>query len=169
MKHCPTLLWSLLSQCQSIRDTFSTALPFIFPVIGSINARRELWVAKRRIQMQGGKEEMWDAAHVWVWVTPSFLPLQERSPCPLAHSNVICSHPGGEAGCNRIKHEATTYIQLLWGWFQAGLGFCTSPGCCSKVAGEPAHVQRHHGEGAKYCQNPAGGEQRIAPDQQPAP
>lgn len=107
--------------------------------------------------------------HTWVWVTPSFLPLQEKSRCPLAHSNVISSHPEGQMGSNRIKHEATTYIQLLWGWFQAGVGSCSSPGRCSEVAGDPARVQRHPGEGAKCCQNPAGGEHRIARDQQPDP
>lgn len=48
-------------------------MPFIFPVIGSNSTRRELWVAKRRVKMQG-KEGGDLGCNEYVGLDNSFLP-----------------------------------------------------------------------------------------------
>lgn len=122
------------------------------------------------LKSQGRTDGIWDAAHMWVWITPSFLPLQERSPCPFPQATGMLSGLILEVSLVVIKlNQVAMYIQPLCRWFQAGMGFCTAPGCCLEVVRDQARVQSCHGECAKCCCNPAGDEHRIAPAQQPDP
>lgn len=112
VKDCPSLLLSLLPWCQSIWDPLSTALPSIFPVRGNVSARRDLWVTRGGLKCKRKKEGIWDAAHMWVWITPSFFPLQERSPSPPRHRDVIWPYPGGKPGCNQINRKLQGIFNL---------------------------------------------------------
>lgn len=66
------------------------------------------------LKCKGRKEGIWDAARMWVCTTPSFLPLQERSPCPCppAHRDVIWPHPGGKPGCKQINMKLQHIFNL---------------------------------------------------------
>lgn len=128
-KQGSSLLLSLLPQCQSIQH----------PLRGPHQCQKEQWVTKGWLKCRERKDGIWNSAQVCVWVTPFLFTLQKRSPCvhPPAHKDIPWHH-------HLAATKLTPPVQALCKWFQADMGSCSSPGCCSELVRDQAHAQRCH-------------------------
>lgn len=66
-------LLSLLPRCQSIQH------PLHISHQRQHQCQKEHWATKGQLKCKERKGGIWDLAHMWVWVTPFFFTLQERS------------------------------------------------------------------------------------------
>lgn len=71
---------ALSCSCHFCLGVRASSIPSMLP-IREHQCQKEQWVTKRWLKCKERKDGIWDLAHVWVWGTPFFFTLQERSPC----------------------------------------------------------------------------------------
>ena len=122
------------------------------------------------LKWQGRKEGIWNAAHMWVWITPSFIPLQGKSPClcPPAQRDVIWPHPGGKPGCKQTNMKLPHIFDLSVNGFRQAWASAPVQVATRRWQGT-RHMSRAFMGCAKCCHKPAEGEHCIATAQQPDP